>query len=81
MPDFDRSILDEIRFSRLAGDEGPVELDWRHVAVLLAEQLDALAMRLAAAPGSSEADEERVARAVVALRQYRAACAECDDPT
>ena len=76
----DRSILDEIRFHRLTGDDGPAELDWRHVAGVLAEQLDALARRMAGAPGNSQADEERIARAAVALKQFRAACAETDDP-
>lgn len=76
-----RSILDEIRYHRLAGDDGPADLNWRHVAELLAGELDTLALRLAGAPGITDADEERVARATVALRQYRAAVKETDDPT
>lgn len=81
MTDHDPSIFDAIRFHRLTGDDGPADLDWRQVAGVLAEQLDAMAMRLAGAPGTTPADEERVARAAVALKQYRAACAEFDDPT
>ncbi len=80
MADHKRSILDEIQFARLAGDSVSNRLDWRHVAEILHEQLDALAMRLAGAPGTTEADAERLARAAVALRQYRAACTEHDEP-
>lgn len=79
MPEHGRSIIDAIRFARLVGDDKPVDLNWRQVAELLADELDALAMRLSSIPDKSEADEERVARAVVAIRQFRAACAETDD--
>lgn len=79
MAEHGRSILDAIRFARLVGDDKPVDLNWRQVAALLADELDALAMRLSSIPDKSEADEERVARAVVAIRQFRAACAETDD--
>jgi hypothetical protein len=80
MPD-DRSILDAIYFHRLTGDDGPADLNWRRVAGVLAEQLDALALRMTGAPGNTAADEERIARAAVALKQFRAACAETDDLT
>lgn len=75
------SVHDQIRFHRLTGDDGVADLDWRYVAAVLAEQVDYLAMRLSGSPGTSPADEERIARAAVALKQYRAACAEHDDPT
>jgi hypothetical protein len=81
MPEFSRSIEDEIRYARLVGDDGPADLNWRQVSEILAEQLDALAARLADAPDNTDADDERVARAAVALRQYRAACTETDDLT
>jgi hypothetical protein len=81
MPQHEKSILDAIRFARLVGDDKPLDLNWRQVAELLADELDALAMRLSAVPDKTEADEERVARAVVALRQFRTACAETDDLT
>ncbi len=77
----DRSILDEIRFHRLTGEDGTAPIDWRYVAAILADELDALTLRLNGAPGITPADEERVARAGVALKQYRAACTETDDPT
>lgn len=80
MPEHERSILDEIRFHRLTGDEGIAPLHWRDVAAVLAEALDALALRLSGSPGLTEADDERVARAACALRQYRAACSEHDEP-
>jgi len=79
MAEHERSILDEIRFHRLTGDEGAAPIEWRAVAAVLAEELDVLAMRLAGSPGISEADEERVARAACALRQYRSACTEHDE--
>ena len=73
------SILDVIRMSRLAGAGADADIDWRTVAELLADQLDALAVRMADVPGLTEADRERVARAAVAIRQYRTACAELTD--
>lgn len=79
MPRHEKSILDVIRFAHLVGDDGPTDLNWRQVAELLADELDALAIRLSGDPDRTEADEERVARAVVALRQFRAACIEVDD--
>ncbi len=81
MPDRDRSIVDQIQLHRLTGDDGPAPLDWRQVAGVLADELDGLAKRFDRAPGNSPADEERIARATSALRQYRAACSEFDDPT
>lgn len=77
----DRSIFDAIRLHRLAGDDGPADLDWRQLAGLLAEQVDGLAKRLDGAPGTTDADAERVARAASALKQYHAARAELDDLT
>lgn len=81
MTDHERSILDLISFHHLAGDNGPARLDWRHVAEVLADELNAMAMRLAGSPNATAADEERVARAALALKQFRAACAETDDLT
>jgi hypothetical protein len=69
------------RVQPLNRDDGPADLNWRQVSEILAEQLDALAARLADAPDNTDADDERVARAAVALRQYRAACTETDDLT
>lgn len=80
MRDRERSVVDEIHFHRLTGDDGTAPLDWRFVAGLLADELDALVIRFGGAPGITAADEERIARAAVALRQYRAACIETDDP-
>ena len=74
-----RSIIDVIRMSRLAGAGADADIDWRTVADLLADQLDALAVRMADVPGLTEADRERVARAAVAIWQYRVACAELTD--
>lgn len=74
-----RSVFDAIRFHRLTGDDGPTAIDWRQVAARMAGELDALSQRLAGAPGTTSADEERVARAGLVLREYRAACAELDD--
>jgi hypothetical protein len=75
----EKSILDAIRFARLVGGDEPTDLNWRQMAELLAEELDALAMRLSGSPGATDADEERVARAALALKQFRSACAETDD--
>lgn len=81
MNDRERSVVDEIHFHRLTGDDGAAAIDWRYVAAILAVELDALTLRFSGAPGTTPADEERVARAAVALRQYRLACTETDDPT
>lgn len=78
MPQHEKSIFDTIRFAHLVGDDGPTDLNWRQVAELLADELDAIALRLSGDPNRTEADEERVARAIVAIRQFRAACAEAD---
>ncbi len=79
MHNFERSIADQIRFHRLAGDDSPFAVDWRQVADRLAGELEALSRRLAGAPGTTNADEERVARAALALKEFRTACAEIDD--
>jgi hypothetical protein len=75
----EKSILDAIRFARLVGGDEPTDLNWRQMAELLADELASLAMRLSGSPGATDADEERVARAALALKQFRAACAETDD--
>lgn len=74
------SILDRIRIHHLAGTDGPVAFDWRDVADILAVELDALAVRMSDLPDATAADDERVARAAGALRQYRLARAESDQP-
>ncbi len=79
MSDHEKSLSDEIRFHRLVGDDEPLAVDWRRLAKRLAGQLEVLAKRLSGAPGTTNADEERVARAALALKEFRTACAEIDD--
>jgi hypothetical protein len=74
-----KSITDVIRLSRLAGAGPDPNIDWRTVADLLADQLNDLAVRMSDLPGLTEADRERVARAALAIVQYRTTCAQLDD--
>jgi hypothetical protein len=74
-----RSVFDAIRFHRMTGDDGPLAVNWRQACARMAEELEALSRRLDGSPGNSRADEERIARAALVLREYRAACAELDN--
>jgi len=62
----------------MAGDGVAEAVDWRQVSDLLADEVESLGKRLASSPGLTEADDERLARAAVALRQYRAARVDDD---
>jgi hypothetical protein len=57
----------------------PGVLDWPGIAERLAEELAALSARLAGDPQASAADHERLDRAAVVLRDYRAVRAADDE--
>ena len=72
-----RTVAELIRFHRLVGDRTPI--DWRYVADRLAEELTALVRRFDGDPNLTEADQDRLARAAVALREHQLAVEELRD--
>lgn len=72
-----RTIAELIRFHRLVGE--PTPIPWRYVADRLAEELAALVRRFDGDPNLTEADQDRLARAVVALREFQLAADESRD--
>lgn len=69
-----RTVAELIRFHRLVGDRTPI--DWRYVADRLAEELTALVRRFDGDPNLTEADQDRLARAAVALHEHQLAADE-----
>jgi hypothetical protein len=69
-----RTVAELIRFHRLVGDCTPI--DWRYVAGRLAEELTALVRRFDGDPNLTDADQDRLARAAVALREHQLASDE-----
>jgi len=69
-----RTIGELIRFHRLVGDRTPIP--WRYVADRLAEELTAIVRRFDGDPNLTEADQDRLARAAVALREHQLAAEE-----
>ena len=72
-----RTVAELIRFHRLVGDRTPI--DWRYVADRLAEELTAIVRRFDGDPNLTEADQDRLARAAVALREHGLAVEELRD--
>jgi hypothetical protein len=64
-----RTVAELIRFHRLVGDRTPI--DWRYVAGRLAEELTAIVRRFDGDPNLTEADQDRLARAAVALHEQQ----------
>ena len=71
-----RTIGEAIRLHRLIGDDTPLVIDWRYVADRLAEELTALVRRFDGDPALTEADQDRLARAAVALHEHQLAADE-----
>ena len=71
-----RTIGEAIRLHRLIGDDTSLVIDWRYVADRLAEELTALVRRFDGDPNLTEADQDRLARAAVALREHQLAADE-----
>ncbi len=69
-----RTVGELIRLHRLIGDATPI--DWRYVADRVAEELAALVRRFDGDPNLTEADQDRLARAAVALREHQLAAEE-----
>jgi len=69
-----RTIAELIRFHRLVGE--PTPIPWRYVADRLAEELAALVKRFDGDPNLTEADQDRLARAAVALHEHQLAAEE-----
>ncbi len=69
-----RTVAELIRFHRLVGE--PTPIPWRYVADRLAEELTALVRRFDGDPNLTEADQDRLARAAVALREHQLAAEE-----
>ncbi len=69
-----RTIGELIRFHRLVGE--PTPIPWRYVAGRLAEELTALVRRFDGDPNLTDADQDRLARAAVALREHQLAVDE-----
>ena len=72
-----RTVAELIRFHRLVGDR--TRIDWRYVADRLAEELAALVRRFDGDPNLTDADQDRLARAAVALREHQLAVEEVRD--
>ena len=72
-----RTIGELIRFHRLIGE--PTPIPWRYVADRLAEELAALVRRFDGDPNLTDADQDRLARAAVALREHQLAVEEVRD--
>ena len=72
-----RTVAELIRFHRLVGDRTPI--DWRYVADRLAEELTAIVRRFDGDPNLTDADQDRLARAAVALREHQLAADESRD--
>jgi len=66
-----RTVAELIRFHRLVGE--PTPIPWRYVADRLAEELAALVKRFDGDPNLTEADQDRLARAAVALHEHELA--------
>jgi len=64
-----RTVAELIRFHRLVGE--PTPIPWRYVADRLAEELTALVRRFDGDPNLTEADQDRLARAAVALHEHQ----------
>ncbi len=69
-----RTVAELIRFHRLVGE--PTPIPWRYVADRLAEELAALVKRFDGAPNLTDADQDRLARAAVALHEHQLASDE-----
>jgi len=69
-----RTVAELIRFHRLVGDRTPIP--WRFVADRLAEELTSLVRRFDGDPNLTEADQDRLARAAVALHEHQLAADE-----
>ena len=74
-----RTIGEAIRLHRLIGDDTPLVIDWKYVADRLAEELAAIVRRFDGDPTLTEADQDRLARAAVALREHQLAAEELRD--
>ena len=72
-----RTVAELIRFHRLIGE--PTPIPWRYVADRLAEELAALVRRFDGDPNLTDADQDRLARAAVALREHGLAVEELRD--
>ena len=72
-----RTVAELIRFHRLFGDRTPIP--WRYVADRLAEELTAIVRRFDGDPNLTDADQDRLARAAVALREHGLAVEELRD--
>ena len=72
-----RTVAELIRFHRLVGDRTPIP--WRYVADRLAEELTAIVRRFDGDPNLTDADQDRLARAAVALREHGLAVEELRD--
>ena len=66
-----RTVAELIRFHRLFGDRTPIP--WRDVADRLAEELTAIVRRFDGDPNLTDADQDRLARAAVALHEHQLA--------
>jgi hypothetical protein len=69
-----RTVAELIRFHRLVGDRTPIP--WRYVADRLAEELAAIVRRFDGDPNLTDADQDRLARAAVALHEHQLAADE-----
>lgn len=69
-----RTVAELIRFHRLVGDRTPIP--WRYVSDRLAEELAALVRRFDGDPNLTTADQDRLARAAVALHEHELAAGE-----
>jgi hypothetical protein len=72
-----RTVAELIRFHRLVGE--PTPIPWRYLADRLAEELAAIVKRFDGDPNLTEADQDRLARAAVALREHQLATEELRD--
>jgi len=69
-----RTVAELIRFHRLVGE--PTPIPWRYVADRLAEELAAIVRRFDGDPNLTDADQDRLARAAVALHEHQLAAEE-----
>jgi hypothetical protein len=69
-----RTVAELIRFHRLIGE--PTPIPWRYVADRLAEELAAIVRRFDGDPNLTDADQDRLARAAVALHEHQLASDE-----
>jgi hypothetical protein len=74
-----RTIGEAVRLHRLIGDDTPLVIDWRYVADRLAEELTAIVRRFDGDPNPTDADQGRLAREAVAMREHQLAVEELRD--